>query len=450
MRPGKEGPGFHVFTPLETADGRILFVNRGFVPERLKDPASRAAGQPQGEVEVTGLLRRPAEQGWFTPANEPARNLWFWRDLDGMAASVLGRDQARALPFFLDEQPRDWPSRRGHGRAQASPAWISPTAISNMRSPGTASPAPSSPFSWPSPAPVSGARLAARTPRKHDRGRRPAARSVALFRTPPRSTVRPFITAKGLASCEIRQHAGRRARAWLRGRSARRPCARRRPLCPRRMALAVARRDRRLRRPALRRCRPSRDLALRRQRHPRRRARTPSSPRPTPPSATPPSRRWCRSAPTIGSSSSSTARRSPSRTCAMQVLARLMDRALARRGRARRPSSAPPPATPAAPPSRPSAAARRIDVFILYPAGPRQRRAAPADDDAVGSQRARHRHRGHVRRLPGSAEGAVQRPRRSATGSRSPASIPSTGPASSPRSSTTSPPPRRSARPHRP
>lgn len=105
--PGRDGPGFHVFTPLETGDGRYLFVNRGFVPEPLKDPATRAAGQPGGEVEVTGLLRRPAEQGWFVPANEPARNLWFWRDLDGMAASVLGRDRTRVLPFFLDEQSRD-------------------------------------------------------------------------------------------------------------------------------------------------------------------------------------------------------------------------------------------------------------------------------------------------------------------------------------------------------
>jgi surfeit locus 1 family protein len=104
--PERDGPGFHVFTPLETADGHYVFVNRGFVPEALRDPAARAAGQPQGEVEVTGLLRRPAEQGWFVPANEPARNLWFWRDLDGMAASALGRDQARVLPFFLDEQPR--------------------------------------------------------------------------------------------------------------------------------------------------------------------------------------------------------------------------------------------------------------------------------------------------------------------------------------------------------
>lgn len=105
--PGKAGPGFHVFTPLETAGGRYLFVNRGFVPDALKDPAARSAGKPEGEVQVTGLLRGPAEQGWFVPANDPARNLWFWRDLDGMAASVLGPSQARVLPFFLDEQSRD-------------------------------------------------------------------------------------------------------------------------------------------------------------------------------------------------------------------------------------------------------------------------------------------------------------------------------------------------------
>jgi surfeit locus 1 family protein len=105
--PEKGGPGFHVFTPLETAAGRYVFVNRGFVPDAQKDPAARTAGQPQGEVEVTGLLRRPAEQSWFVPANDPARNLWFWRDLDGMAVSVLGREHARAFPFFLDEQPRE-------------------------------------------------------------------------------------------------------------------------------------------------------------------------------------------------------------------------------------------------------------------------------------------------------------------------------------------------------
>ena len=57
--------------------------------------------------------------------------------------------------------------------------------------------------------------------------------------------------------------------------------------------------------------------------------------------------------------------------------------------------------------------------------------AAPHDDDAEGSQRARRRGRGHVRRLPGAGEGDVQSPALSATGWRCRLSTRSTGRASS-------------------
>lgn len=110
--PGKNGPGFHVYTPLETGSGAIVLVNRGFVPERLRDRAQRGEGLPAGEREVVGLLRAPGARGWFTPDNDPARNLWFWRDLAGMADSALGADARRAVPFFLDEEARTaqtWP-----------------------------------------------------------------------------------------------------------------------------------------------------------------------------------------------------------------------------------------------------------------------------------------------------------------------------------------------------
>ena len=50
----KGGAGFDVLTPLREADGRILFVNRGFVPTEIKDPAKRVAGQPSGTVRVAG------------------------------------------------------------------------------------------------------------------------------------------------------------------------------------------------------------------------------------------------------------------------------------------------------------------------------------------------------------------------------------------------------------
>ena len=47
-RHGRAQSGFYVYTPLELADGRIVFVNRGFVPYDRKDPATRAEGQVGG------------------------------------------------------------------------------------------------------------------------------------------------------------------------------------------------------------------------------------------------------------------------------------------------------------------------------------------------------------------------------------------------------------------
>ena len=40
-------PGWHVITPLETPDGEVVLVDRGFVPDALREPSSR----PQGETE---------------------------------------------------------------------------------------------------------------------------------------------------------------------------------------------------------------------------------------------------------------------------------------------------------------------------------------------------------------------------------------------------------------
>ncbi len=80
--------GLHIVTPLRLDDGRAVLVNRGWVPPKRKDPATRAASQFEGDVIVEGLIRRG---GWggsapFRPENQPDDNLWLWMDLAAMAA----------------------------------------------------------------------------------------------------------------------------------------------------------------------------------------------------------------------------------------------------------------------------------------------------------------------------------------------------------------------------
>lgn len=85
------GPGFHVYTPLALHLGGRVLVNRGFVPEALKAASSRLEGQIEGLVVVTGLLRQSAPKATFVPANDAARNIWFWVDVPAM----LGCSDAR-------------------------------------------------------------------------------------------------------------------------------------------------------------------------------------------------------------------------------------------------------------------------------------------------------------------------------------------------------------------
>ncbi len=97
------GPGVHVYTPLVLDDGRRVMVNRGYVPDRLREPQSRAEGQVQVRVEIVGLLRGPGEKAAFTPDNDPVRNAWYWRDIDAMAdcANVTAGSSAERCGTFV-------------------------------------------------------------------------------------------------------------------------------------------------------------------------------------------------------------------------------------------------------------------------------------------------------------------------------------------------------------
>ena len=103
-------PGFLVLTPLRLATGETVIVNRGFVPQALRDPATRASGQTAGGVKVTGLMRPPEPRNLFTPVDQPAQGLWYTRDPASIAAA---RGLTQVAPFTIDADaapnPGGWP-----------------------------------------------------------------------------------------------------------------------------------------------------------------------------------------------------------------------------------------------------------------------------------------------------------------------------------------------------
>ncbi|WP_246710118.1 SURF1 family protein [Martelella soudanensis] len=95
--------GYFVYTPLRLEDGRAIFVNRGFVPFDMKDPATRPEGQVTGAVQISGLARDRLDQkpSAIVPDNDIAQNIFYWKDLDAMARSS-GLSADAVLPFFID------------------------------------------------------------------------------------------------------------------------------------------------------------------------------------------------------------------------------------------------------------------------------------------------------------------------------------------------------------
>lgn len=95
--------GYYVYTPLRLADGRAIFVNRGFVPFDMKDAATRQEGQVTGAVTVTGLARDRLDEkpSFAVPENDIAQNIFYWKDIDAMAQST-GLSPDEVVPFFID------------------------------------------------------------------------------------------------------------------------------------------------------------------------------------------------------------------------------------------------------------------------------------------------------------------------------------------------------------
>lgn len=105
--PGGD-PAYHVLTPLVTQSGKTVMVDRGEVPNERLDPKNRTA--VSGEARVVGIWRVPDPPGLFTPKPNPARHLWYARDLAGISRD---RHIHLAAPVVVEADaapnPGGWP-----------------------------------------------------------------------------------------------------------------------------------------------------------------------------------------------------------------------------------------------------------------------------------------------------------------------------------------------------
>lgn len=74
-----QGAGYRIISPFET-EGRRVLLDRGIMPTEADVPVH------SGPVVVTGNLHWPDEVDGFTPENDLARNIWYARDVDVLAA----------------------------------------------------------------------------------------------------------------------------------------------------------------------------------------------------------------------------------------------------------------------------------------------------------------------------------------------------------------------------
>lgn len=96
----KEKLGYHIFTPFKLEDGRIVMVNRGWVPAAQKLAETREGSEAlRGFVTVDGILRLRAERSPFTPDSQPEQNVWFGRDVMRMAEVAKLED---VIPVSID------------------------------------------------------------------------------------------------------------------------------------------------------------------------------------------------------------------------------------------------------------------------------------------------------------------------------------------------------------
>lgn len=123
------GAGYRIISALNTADGRRILVDRGFIKVDQK-----GADRPLGPVEIEGNLHWPEETGSSIPEPDLGAEIWFARDVPAMAA-FLGTEPLMVIArrtSFTDDPVTPLPVDKAgipNDHLQYAITWFSLAAI---------------------------------------------------------------------------------------------------------------------------------------------------------------------------------------------------------------------------------------------------------------------------------------------------------------------------------
>ncbi len=95
------GPGYWVVAPLMLAQGGAIFVNRGFIPQRLADQFKDGGVGPVEEVTIIGIGRVSEKINSFTPGTDFQNRIEWVRNIERLSQFV-DEDMGPFAPIYLD------------------------------------------------------------------------------------------------------------------------------------------------------------------------------------------------------------------------------------------------------------------------------------------------------------------------------------------------------------
>ena len=103
----KKTLGYHVITPFATTENIVVFVNRGWVPEKYKESKNRPESLTPHNLEkpLKAIIRQShGSAPWYMPQNEPEKNSWFWIDIPEMVKFIKREEGITNVKPILFQQ----------------------------------------------------------------------------------------------------------------------------------------------------------------------------------------------------------------------------------------------------------------------------------------------------------------------------------------------------------